>query len=53
VKSDDMRTGSPAVAAAPVLTASAPLKVPVTAEAPAASPAAKVAPSASAATPAK
>jgi hypothetical protein len=53
VKSDDMRTGSPAVAAAPVLTASAPLKVPVTAEAPAASPAAKVAPPAPAATPAK
>lgn len=40
---DDMRTGTSDAVAAPVLTANAPLKVPVTTEAPAAAPAAKVA----------
>ena len=45
----DMKTGTSDAVAAPVLTANAPLKVPVTTEAPAAAPAAKVAPPAPAA----
>ncbi len=43
VSATDMRTGSSDAVTAPVLTAAAPLKVPVTSEAPAAAPAAKVA----------